>query len=67
MDFAIFGLGFWGAERKFWQREGLVGWAVGSTGGFTPNPTYEEAAGGLTGHSEVVLVVQEPQKLYEEL
>jgi peptide-methionine (S)-S-oxide reductase len=67
--FAIFGLGcFWGAERKFWQREGVVSTVVGYAGGFTPNPTYEEVCSGLTGHSEVVLVVYEPEKVsYEQL
>ena len=69
VDFAIFGLGcFWGAERRFWQREGVVSTAVGYAGGYTPNPTYEEVCSGLTGHSEVVLVVYEPAKVsYEEL
>lgn len=69
VEFAIFGLGcFWGAERRFWQREGVYSTAVGYAGGFTPNPTYEEVCSGLTGHSEVVLVVYEPEKLsYEEL
>ncbi|MBH8611552.1 peptide-methionine (S)-S-oxide reductase MsrA [Pseudomonas mohnii] len=69
VEFAIFGLGcFWGAERRFWQREGVYSTAVGYAGGFTPNPTYEEVCSGLTGHSEVVLVVYEPEKVsYEEL
>ena len=69
VDFAIFGLGcFWGAERKFWQRDGVVSTVVGYAGGFTPNPTYEEVCSGLTGHSEVVLVVYEPAKVsYDEL
>jgi peptide-methionine (S)-S-oxide reductase len=69
MQVADFGLGcFWGAERKFWQREGVVSTAVGYAGGFTPNPTYEEVCSGLTGHSEVVLVVYEPAKVsYEAL
>jgi peptide-methionine (S)-S-oxide reductase len=69
VDFAIFGLGcFWGAERRFWQREGVVSTVVGYAGGFTPNPTYEEVCSGLTGHSEVVLVVYEPAKVsYEAL
>lgn len=69
VEFAIFGLGcFWGAERRFWQREGVVSTVVGYAGGFTPNPTYEEVCSGLTGHSEVVLVVYEPAKVsYEEL
>ncbi|ROL79713.1 MULTISPECIES: peptide-methionine (S)-S-oxide reductase MsrA [Pseudomonas] len=69
VEFAIFGLGcFWGAERKFWQREGVFSTSVGYAGGFTPNPTYEEVCSGLTGHSEVVLVVYEPEKVsYLEL
>ncbi|HXR02445.1 MAG TPA: peptide-methionine (S)-S-oxide reductase MsrA [Pseudomonas sp.] len=69
VDFAIFGLGcFWGAERRFWQRDGVYSTVVGYAGGFTPNPTYEEVCSGLTGHSEVVLVVYEPGKVsYEEL
>lgn len=69
VEFAIFGLGcFWGAERRFWQREGVYSTAVGYAGGYTPNPTYEEVCSGLTGHTEVVLVVYEPEKVsYEEL
>ena len=52
---AMFGLGcFWGAERKFWTLAGVWTTAVGYSGGFTPNPTYEEVCGGLTGHAEVV-------------
>ncbi len=52
------GLGcFWGAERKYWQMEGVVSTAVGYMGGFTPNPTYQEVCTGLTGHNEVVMVV----------
>jgi peptide-methionine (S)-S-oxide reductase len=54
---AIFGLGcFWGAERLFWEAEGVYTTAVGYAGGSTPNPTYEEACSGRTGHAEVVLV-----------
>ncbi|MCY1411405.1 Peptide methionine sulfoxide reductase MsrA [compost metagenome] len=69
VEFAIFGLGcFWGAERRFWQREGVYSTSVGYAGGFTPNPTYEEVCSGLTGHSEVVLVVYEPEIVsYEQL
>ena len=69
VEFAIFGLGcFWGAERRLWQRDGVVSTVVGYAGGFTPNPTYEEVCSGLTGHSEVVLVVYEPAKVsYEAL
>ena len=61
LDTAVFGLGcFWGAERKFWQTQGVYSTAVGYAGGFTPNPTYEEVCSGLTGHTEVVLVVFDP-------
>lgn len=69
VGFAIFGLGcFWGAERKFWQREGVVNTVVGYAGGYTPNPTYEEVCSGLTGHTEVVLVVYDQDKVsYAEL
>ncbi len=66
---AVFGLGcFWGAERIFWQTEGVYSTAVGYAGGFTPNATYEEACSGRTGHAEVVLVVFDPAKVsYEQL
>lgn len=58
---AMFGLGcFWGAERKFWQLEGVYTTAVGYAAGLTPNPTYEEVCSGQTGHNEVVLVVYDP-------
>ncbi len=69
MQQALFGLGcFWGAERVFWQREGVVSTAVVYTGGHTPNPTYEEVCSGRTGHNEVVLVVFDPEVVtYEEL
>src|ERR687891_299877 len=60
---AVFGLGcFWGAERKFWQIDGVYTTAVGYAGGFTPNPTYREVCSGMTGHTEVVLVVFDPKK-----
>jgi len=66
---AVFGLGcFWGAERKFWQAEGVLSTAVGYAAGLTPNPTYEEVCSGMTGHNEVVLVVFDPERIsYEEL
>lgn len=55
---ALFGLGcFWGAERQFWQLEGVYSTAVGYSGGYTPNPTYHEVCSGQTGQNEVVLVV----------
>ncbi len=67
---AIFAMGcFWGAERKFWEAgEGVYVTAVGYAGGFTPNPTYEEACSGRTGHTEAVLVAYDPNKIsYEKL
>ena len=66
---AMFGLGcFWGAERKFWQIDGVYTTAVGYAGGFTPNPSYEEVCSGLTGHNEVVRVVFDPKVVrYERL
>ncbi len=58
---AIFGMGcFWGAERIFWQSEGVWTTAVGYAGGYTPNPTYEEVCSGRTGHAEVLLAVFDP-------
>ena len=57
----VLGLGcFWGAERLFWQLNGVYTTAVGYAGGLTPNPTYEEICSGRTGHTEVVLVVYDP-------
>ncbi|HBB35896.1 MAG TPA: peptide-methionine (S)-S-oxide reductase [Cyanobacteria bacterium UBA8803] len=69
MEMAMFGLGcFWGAERKFWQQEGVFTTAVGYAGGITPNPTYKEVCTGMTGHNEVVLVVFDPNVIsYEAL
>jgi len=61
---AVFGMGcFWGAERTFWQLDGVYTTAAGYSGGFTPNPTYEEVCSGMTGHTEVVLVVFDPEKI----
>ena len=64
LETAIFGLGcFWGAERKFWEMDGVYVTAVGYAGGVTPNPTYEETCSGRTGHTEAVLVVFDPKKV----
>lgn len=62
LEQAVFGMGcFWGAERKFWQAPGVYSTAVGYAGGHTPNPTYKEVCSGMTGHTEVVLVVFDPK------
>ncbi len=64
MRTAVFGLGcFWGAERIFWQTGGVYSTAVGYSGGYTSNPTYEEVCSGQTGHTEVVLVVFDPAQV----
>jgi len=60
-DRAMFGMGcFWGAEKAFWQLKGVYTTAVGYAAGHTANPTYREVCSGMTGHSEVVLVVFDP-------
>jgi peptide-methionine (S)-S-oxide reductase len=66
---AVFGLGcFWGAEEVFWQVPGVWTTAVGYAGGFTGHPSYEEVCSGLTGHTEAVLVVYDPDQVsYEQL
>src|ERR671931_2195513 len=57
----VVGMGcFWGAERVFWQADGVYTTAVGYAGGHTPNPTYEEVCSARTGHAEVVLAVFDP-------
>jgi len=69
IETAVFGMGcFWGAERKFWELDGVYSTAVGYAGGYTPNPTYEETCTGRTGHTEVVLVAYDPTKVsYDQL
>src|SRR5688572_3644658 len=65
----VVGMGcFWGAERLFWELDGVYTTAAGYAGGYTPNPTYEEVCSGATGHTEVVLVVYDPKVIsYGEL
>jgi peptide-methionine (S)-S-oxide reductase len=61
LKLALFGLGcFWGAERRFWTLPHIFSTAVGYSGGYTVNPTYEQVCTGMTGHSEVVRVVYDP-------
>ena len=61
MQMAMFGMGcFWGAERRFWQLNGVYSTAAGYAGGYTPNPTYQEVCSGMTGHNEVVRVIYDP-------
>ncbi|MCW2673307.1 MAG: putative peptide methionine sulfoxide reductase [Frankiales bacterium] len=69
LEIAYFGMGcFWGAERFFWQLDGVYSTSVGYQGGHTPNPTYEETCTGRTGHTEAVQVVYDPAKVsYETL
>ncbi|MCW3010059.1 MAG: peptide-methionine (S)-S-oxide reductase [Solirubrobacterales bacterium] len=69
LEVAEFGMGcFWGAERSFWGLPGIYTTAAGYSGGYTPNPTYEETCTNKSGHAETVLVVFDPQELsYEDL
>ncbi len=69
MQMAIFGMGcFWGAERRFWETRGVYSTMVGYSGGYTPNPTYQEVCSGMTGHNEVVRVIFDPTVVgYEAL
>lgn len=66
---AVFGMGcFWGVERKFWSLTGVYSTAVGYSGGITPNPTYDELCTGMTGHTEVVLIIFDPSLIsYQSL
>ena len=64
IETAYFALGcFWGAERLYWELDGVYTTAVGYTGGTTPNPTYDEVCSGRTGHAEAVLVAYDPEKV----
>jgi peptide-methionine (S)-S-oxide reductase len=63
LELAMFGMGcFWGAEKMFWEAHGVYSTAVGYAGGYTPNATYREVCSGMTGHTEVVLVVFDPRQ-----
>ena len=63
LELAMFGMGcFWGAEKMFWEAPGVYSTAVGYAGGYTPNATYREVCSGMTGHTEVVLVVFDPRQ-----
>ena len=63
LEMAMFGMGcFWGAEKMFWEAPGVYSTAVGYAGGYTPNATYREVCSGMTGHTEVVLVVFDPRQ-----
>lgn len=68
-EVAYFALGcYWGEEKMFWVREGVLNTAVGFMGGFTPNPTYRESCTGQTGHAETVKVVYDPSVVsYDDL
>jgi len=64
LDTLVVGMGcFWGAERFFWQMPGVYTTAVGYAGGTTPNPTYQETCTGMTGHTEAVLIVFDPEQV----
>lgn len=64
LDTLVVGMGcFWGAERLFWQLPGVYSTAAGYAGGTTPNPTYEETCTSMTGHTEAVLVVFDPNQV----
>ena len=69
LERAVVALGcFWGAEKEFWELDGVYSTAAGYVGGFTPNPTYEEVCSGRTGHTEAVQIVFDPSVIsYEEL
>ena len=69
LAYGLFGMGcFWGAERRYWELDGVYVTAAGYAGGYTPNATYHEVCSGMSGHNEVVRVVFDPSLIsYREL
>jgi peptide-methionine (S)-S-oxide reductase len=64
LESAVFGMGcFWGAERCFWELDGVFATAVGYSAGYTPNPTYQEVCSVQTGHNVVVRVIFDPAQI----
>ncbi len=64
METVLFGMGcFWGAERIFWQANGVYSTSVGYSGGAVQNANYKEVCSGQTGHAEVVQVVYDPEEI----
>ena len=60
----VVGMGcFWGAERMFWQQEGVYSTSVGYSAGKTTDPTYNEVCSGVTDHAEVVLIVYDTETI----
>ena len=64
LEQAMFGMGcFWGAEKKYWDLEGVKLTAVGYAGGVSKSPSYQDVCTGLTGHNEVVKLLFDPAEV----